>query len=105
MAKNIERRVAELEQRNGAGARVTTIAYEYGKPEDHNAALDAARAQYEAEHGSIGPDTQVVYMAFGPAGRRVETPVGSRWQYPDGSLTDDPTGTRHSCAAEDCGKA
>ncbi|MGH8190751.1 MAG: hypothetical protein ACREP2_04830 [Rhodanobacteraceae bacterium] len=60
----------------------------------HAEAIAAANACDEVEHGPLGPDEQYIVMSFGPRGHWSDTPDGLRWQYPNGTLADDPIGKR-----------
>lgn len=90
---NIERRVDELERKHGMGTtRLRLVHFAYDRPEIYGREEAAAIARDEAKRGPLLTGERRMVMRYGPAGRWIETPHGSRWQYPDGTTTDDPGG-------------
>lgn len=97
---SIERRIGELERQAGAGIpkfRMLNVFFE--KRGDEERATAKVIARDEVEKGALESNERYIIALFGPAGRWIETPEGARWQYPDGSLTDDPAGTRRHAKA------
>ncbi len=97
----INRRIEKLESRAGIGfPKIRMLVVSFDLPSQQQSAVAEAIARDEAENGPIGESEQYMFVMCGPGGHWIDTADGSRWQYPDGTLTADPAGELERAKAD-----